>query len=140
MNKQFISKKNIHIPDILYFVLSAAFLLGSVFVFNTCGPKDDGSWMVCHWAGRMVSAMAILLTVLALQIVLFPSEIKAGLYTACFGVSVLTAFIPGHIIKLCMMKTMRCHLISEPSVIVCSVVLAVYSLVRVILLLRKKGE
>ncbi len=121
-------KNNFRIADCIYFVLSVLFLLGSIFLFNTCAPKDDGSWMTCHWAGNIVTGLAAVLCILALAINFVSLSVKKGIYFASLLLELFTAFVPGKIIHLCMMSEMKCNALSKPCVIVFSLILAVYSL------------
>ena len=46
---------------ILLFVFSVVELIGIRTFFAPCGPKEDGSWMSCHWAGQAVTGTAAVL-------------------------------------------------------------------------------
>ncbi len=118
------NKRHIGLSDILLLVLSVAFLIGSRTVFLPCGAQEDGSWMTCHWAGQAVSGLAAVLVVLAvLHILLSDARIKTGLSVAVLPVAVLTILIPGTLIPLCMMDTMRCHAVMRPAATVFSVLI-----------------
>ena len=47
-------------------VLSLLLTIGSKTIFSACGPKEDGSWMTCHWAEQAVFGMGIVLTLIKL--------------------------------------------------------------------------
>ena len=55
--------------DIVLLVVSVFFLIGILTFFQACGPKDDGSWMTCHWAGQALTGLAAVLTVIALIVI-----------------------------------------------------------------------
>ena len=44
--------KRFTVCDFLLSVLALALLLGLLFVFGPCAPREDGGWMTCHWAGQ----------------------------------------------------------------------------------------
>ena len=52
--------------DVLLAVFSVAYLVGVRTVFLPCGPKEDGSWMNCHWAGQAVTGVAVCLVILSI--------------------------------------------------------------------------
>ena len=105
--------------DILTPVLSGLFLLGVLFVFHPCGPKEDGSWMNCHWAGVAVAVCAGVMTVLSLLRLFLRSR---GARTILSGLTILAAaaaaVIPGNVIGLCMMADMRCRAVMRPAAMV----------------------
>lgn len=119
MEKQ---KRKIKISDITFLVVSAIFFIGSLTFFQPCEPMEDGGWMTCHWAGQAVAGIAaVLLVISILHIVVSNAQMKSGLSMATIPMAVLAAIIPGHLINLCMMDTMRCHAVMTPGTIVMSV-------------------
>ena len=132
--------KRIHFSDILPAVLSGLFLLGILFVFHPCGPKEDGTWMSCHWAGVAVTVCAALITVLSLAHLALPDpKVKTVLSVLTILAAAAAAVIPGNVIHLCMMAGMRCRSIMRPAVIVFSVLIILSALWN-ILLSRKRGN
>lgn len=117
-------KRNIAISDILLLVLSIAFLIGSRTVFLPCAAQEDGSWMTCHWAGEAVSGLAAVMVVIALlHIIISDAKIKIGLSLAMIPVAILTILVPGTLVHLCMMDTMRCRAVMRPAATVFSVLI-----------------
>ncbi|MBQ9685641.1 MAG: DUF4418 family protein [Oscillospiraceae bacterium] len=132
-------KTSVRIFDIVQLVLCACFFLGLLFVFGPCGPKEDGGWMTCHWAGQAVAGVAAVLTVLALlRLAVRNNGVKAGLSLASIPASLLAVLIPGRLIGLCMMADMRCHMVMTPSVTVFSLLILALAAVDSFLLLKKK--
>ena len=132
-------KINIGVSDIILLVLSAVFMIGIRTFFASCGPKDDGSWMTCHWAGQAVTGIAAVLLVIAIIHMFVPNaKIKQGLSLAVIPAALLSAILPGNLIGLCMMNTMRCHSVMHPAVIVVSV-LMIAAAVLDLIMQRKKG-
>lgn len=119
-------KINIGATDILLCVISVFFVAGIFVIFNPCGPKSDGSWMLCHWAGNAVKGTSFVLLAISLaHILLGNSFVKIGLDIAAIPLSIFAALIPANVIPLCMMKEMRCHTVMHPAVIVVSILLIV---------------
>ena len=131
-------KKNIGIIDIILVIVEVLFLTGVLTVFKACGPKDDGSWMTCHWAGQAAIGVAVVLLIIAIVHMIVPAaKVKLGLALAIIPVSILVAVIPGCLINLCMMDTMRCHTVMRPFIIIMSVITIILSVID-ILVQRKK--
>lgn len=116
-------KKNRRIgaADLLLLCVSAVFFIGMLTVFGPCGPKEDGTWMTCHWAGQAVAGIAaVLLCLAAAHGIAGDPGVKAGLSIAIIPLSALAIVIPGNLIGMCMMDTMRCHAVMKPAVLLCS--------------------
>ena len=80
-------KLKIGVMDGIVLLVSVLFLLGTLFVFTPCGPKEDGSWMICHHAGTAVTGIAAVLVLLAVLHLLMPSaKTKLGLAMASLPV------------------------------------------------------
>ena len=119
-------KINIGASDIILLVLSAVFLIGIRTFFAPCGPKDDGSWMTCHWAGQAITGIAaVLLVISVIHMFVKDAKVKQGLAIAMIPVALFSLILPGNMIGLCMMNTMRCHsVMCTASVIVSVLVIA----------------
>ena len=127
-------KSGVGVSDIVLLALGIVFLVGIFSFFGSCpGPKDDGTWMVCHWASRAIGGVAAVMAVVsAIHLFVSDAKMKMGLDIAIIPMALLAAAIPGNIINLCMIATMRCHTIMHPAVIVMSVLMiaaAVFDLV-----------
>lgn len=119
-------KLKVGVMDGVVILSSVLFLLGVLFVFTPCGPKEDGSWMMCHHASTAVTGIAVVLVILAVLHLLMPNaKTKLGLAMGSLPVAVLAYLIPGRLHPLCMMDTMRCHTVMVPGVTVSVIVLAV---------------
>ena len=131
-------KSPVRAMDIVQLALCLCFLLGILFVFGPCGPKEDGGWMTCHWAGQAVTGVAAVLAVLALlRLVMKNPGVKAGLSLASVPAALLSLLIPGRLIGLCMMADMRCRMVMSPAVTAFSLLIAVLAVVDSVLLLKK---
>lgn len=99
-------------------LLCALLFLGTLTVFRACGPKEDGGFMTCHWAGRAVTgASALLFCLSAARFIVKDPGARAGLSLAVLLAAVFTALLPGTLIDLCMMGGMRCRALLRPGVI-----------------------
>lgn len=106
-----------------------AFLaFGVMVLFHACGPKDDGSWMSCHYAQLTVFGIALGMTALTAAAIFAKGKLKVLLYILTIACAVAAAVIPGNVIHLCMMNEMRCRAVMRPTVILLGVVIAVLSL------------
>ena len=130
--------KKVTLFDVVLCVLSLALCLGTAFVFHPCGPKDDGSWMLCHWAGRTVVALGAAFVLASIIRFFVPAEAKKGFSLAFLPFSVVTFLVPGFLIKMCMMHEMRCWSVMKPFVSVLTVLILIAALVDVILGVIKK--
>ena len=122
------------IMDIVLPVLTLIFLVGIKTFLQPCGPKDDGSWMTCHWAGQSIFGISIALFIMAILhllvgIVFSKPGIKAGISIGMVPIAIIGALTPGHLIGLCMMETMRCHTVTRPATIVFCMIIAAVALI-----------
>ena len=119
-------KRRIGIIDILFAAVSAFYLIGIRTVFSACGPKEDGTWMSCHWAGQAVTAIAaVLLVISVMHLFIRDAKIRIGLSAAMIPTALSGIFVPGTLVNLCMMDTMRCHTVMRPFVVIMSVAVSV---------------
>lgn len=132
-------KCSIGVTDVILLVLGALFVLGINTFFAPCGPKDDGGWMTCHWAGHAEAGIAVVISVIALIHLLVPNPAtKRGLDLAVLPLTVLAAILPVNLISLCGMKTMRCHTVMHPAVIVVSIVIILVTICDILIQRKKK--
>lgn len=132
-------KFKLGISEIVLFVISLVLCIGSFTFFSACPVHEN--IMACHWAQRAVTALGVLIAVLALAALIIPDRrVKAGIELAVTLVSILTALVPHTVIGLCMMSSMRCVSVFRPFTILFASVTAVAALVSAILNLRKKEQ
>ena len=123
-------KKGIGVCPLLQIVLNAIFFVGIQTIFAPCAPHEDGKWMTCHWAGEaLLGIAAVMLVMSLLHLLPLRTGMKEGLVFAMIPVSFLIIVLPGRLIPLCMMETMRCHVIMQPAVTVIAVLNIVLSAV-----------
>ena len=131
MNKT--GKTGTHLTALLQLIVSAVFLIGMLTFLAPCGPKDDGSFMSCHYAGLALTILAVCMTVLSL-IALFLKQRAGRMILSVINIvpAVAALIIPGTVIGLCMMPEMRCRAVMRPGSIVFSVLIILISIVGII--------
>lgn len=110
-------------PAILL-VLSLILTFGVLFVFHACGAKEDGSWMACHWAQQAVAGCGVVLAVISVYMFIVKDDsARHALARAIFPITVLAMSIPGGVIHMCMMESMRCRSVMRPAVLIMGVLI-----------------
>ena len=121
------NKNNTAIADFILLALAVFIAVGTAFLFRACDAKEDGSFMSCHWAEHVVTGLGCVMTVIsAAHLGAKTPRMKIGISIALLPVEIYTALVPGIIIKLCMMNTMRCHTMMRPCVtVICAIMVMV---------------
>ena len=129
-------KKGLAIVSLVFALsLSAGVMTG----FRACSAKEDGSFMHCHDVQMDVFWIGVVLSILAFVSILTKSRI---LIMGINGLSILLAlgafFLPGRIMTMCLMETMRCYTLMKPYVSVMSLLIIACSLAQLVLIMRSK--
>ena len=138
-----VNKKNIKFAftDLLLIAVSLFFTVGIVCWFRACPPRSDGSYMNCHWAEQIITAIAALSLAVSFCHLWIPDEkIKTGMDVVLVGILIVCAIIPDSVIPLCMMKTMSCHSTMKPWTIAFCIVLTVLSVLDSVFYLKRKKQ
>lgn len=125
------SRKTLHklVPSGLSLLLA----LGSFTVFSACGIKEDGSWMRCHSAQTTVTICAAVLSAcLLLQAFIRQKTLRIVLNGISIAGSAIIFLLPGKLMPMCMMHTMRCYTLFQPFVRIMAVLVACSCLIQVI--------
>ena len=131
-------KERFSVLNIITLIVSVIFLAGTLSFLKPCGPQEDGSFMSCHWAGQALAGIAVVLLVMAILLLLLPSaESKTGAALAMVPVGILAAVLPGGLINLCMMETMRCHAVMKPGARCFGIIIEVLAVIRAVMSARK---
>ena len=121
-------------------LLSVVIAVGSVSFLGPC-VQVDGSFGSCHWAGQAMLGIGLLLAVLNLAALLVKDgRLRAGLLFAAAAAAVLGLFVPGTLIRLCGMATMRCRAVMRPAMMLLCALTAVSCLAGGIAAYRKAGS
>jgi len=111
------------VPAIVILILALVIAIGSQSFLGPC-VHEDGSFGTCHWAGRMLLGVGLLLAVQAL-LALALGRLRQGLYLAMLPSAALGLLAPGTLIGLCGMNTMRCRMLMRPAMLIlCALILA----------------
>lgn len=131
---------------VISLISSAAGLLlavGSMTVFSACGPKEDGTLMICHNAQIRVAMCGIGLAVLfAIAAFVKSKAIKLVCDTAALVLSVVTFMTPGVLVQICHLSNMHCQVRLKPftrGAALFIALLAVWDILRIIKEKREKG-
>lgn len=114
-------KKNIF--PILILILALVIAIGSQTFLSPC-VHEDGSFGSCHWAGRALLGVGVLLAAQALL-----AWVRTDVYLAVLPTALLGCFIPGTLISLCKMSAMRCRSVMQPAMILLCAVIAMLALI-----------
>ena len=130
--------KKITFFDIALLALSIALCFGTAFIFHPCAPKADGSWMLCHWAGNIVVALGAAFCAASVARLFAPKDFKSGISAAFVPFALVALLVPGILIKMCMMRDMRCWSVMRPAVAILCVLIIIASVADLILTAIKK--
>ncbi len=120
-------------------VLSLFLTLGSFTVFAACGIKEDGSWMRCHSAQTTVTICASVLSAcLLLRAVIRQKVLSIVLNGIGMAGSAIIFLLPGKLMPMCMMHTMRCYTLFRPFVRIMAMLVACACLIQVIRATRER--
>jgi len=119
--------------------LSLLLALGSFTVFAACGVKEDGSWMRCHSAQTTVTLCAVLLSVfLVLPAFIREKALKIVLNGIGIVGSAAIFLIPGKLMPMCMMRTMRCYTLFQPFVRIMAILVVCSCLIQIVQAIRER--
>lgn len=119
--------------------ISLLLMIGVMTVFNACGPKDDGTFMHCHDAQKAAASCGAVTTVLlTVSAFIRNKAVRIVLDSVVLILSGVTFFIPGTIMPMCMMNTMRCYSVMQPFVRIMTVILAITVICEIISTVRSR--
>ena len=134
-------KKASLITGIAFLVLALLLTAGVFTVFGACEPMEGGNWMTCHWAGEAVKGVAVVLAVIAvIRLLVKDGKIKAGLSIVAVPTAILAALIPGHLINICGMASMRCRTHLQPAALVLGILIAIIAIVDIFINLKSDSR
>ena len=120
-------------------IISAVFFIGMLTFLKPCGPKEDGTFMSCHYAGTALIILAAgMLAVSLLGLFLKDSTARTAAGVLQVILSVFVLIIPGTVIGLCMVPEMHCRAVMRPGSIVCAVLMILAGLASILISRRKK--
>ena len=120
-------KKRSMIPAVIIGLSALAAAAGSRSFLGPC-VHEDGTFGPCHWAGQALFGLALLMTAEAVIAVAWKNEsLRKGLYIAMALTAVLGILVPGTLIGLCGMATMRCRALMRPAMTILFAVMGIAS-------------
>lgn len=120
-------------------ILLLAFVaaVGSKSFLGAC-IHDDGSFGPCHWAAQALFGTALLIAAQSITLLCMKdAATRRGLFLAMLLTSLLGILIPGPLISLCGMATMRCRALMKPAQTILFTVMGIGSLTG---MLMSRGE
>ena len=117
--------------------LSVLMAAGVQTVFRACAQKEDGTWMHCHEVQKYLFIIGIilaLLSVLGLAVKKRTAAILLDFASIVFAAAAV--LLPGTVMQMCMMDTMRCYTMMQPFARVTGGVLILVSVIDIIKLFR----
>ena len=132
------NRKSSAAPAIIVLILA---LFTAVGVRTFLGPcvHDDGTFGACHWAGQALFGLSLVVAAeAAAAAVLGGAGVRRGLYIAVLLSAVLGLLIPGTLISLCGMATMRCRALMRPAMMILCALMGVSAAAGIILSGEKK--
>jgi hypothetical protein len=132
-------KRKNSLVGIAFLALGILLSAGTAWLFPTCGPKEDGSWMKCHWSGQVTIGIGIVIVVIALAYLFFSDDrIRAGLSLVIIPVGALEITVLNGLIGLCGMAEMQCRAVTKPAATIIVVVLVLIAIVNAVWLLNQR--
>lgn len=120
-------KKRSMIPAVIIVLSALAAAAGSRSFLGPC-VHEDGTFGPCHWAGQALFGLALLMAAEAVIAVAWKNEsLRKGLYIAMALTAVLGILVPGTLIGLCGMATMRCRALMRPAMTILFAVMGIAS-------------
>ncbi len=117
--------------------LSVLMAAGVQTVFRACAQKEDGTWMHCHEVQKYLFIIGIILALLSVLGLAVKKRTAAILLDfASIVLAAAAVLLPGTVMQMCMMDTMRCYTMMQPFARVTGGVLILVSVIDIIKLFR----
>lgn len=103
--------------------------------------KQEKKWMRCHRVQNIVVMCAIVMAVIFI-LSAFINGREVGFLLNVIGalISAVTIFIPGNILPMCKMQTMRCYTVMQPFVRVMCALIIIAAIVNIVFNYKKKNS
>lgn len=126
------SQKNFYILSGIITGLCVFLAVGVMLVFHACGPKDDGTWMSCHYAQLTVFGFALAMTFFSIIAFFMHGTLYRVIRLLLIVCAVMAMLVPGNFISLCMMNEMRCRAVMRPSVILLGILIVIFAVIAMV--------
>lgn len=115
--------------SVLSLVFSALLAFGVMTLFHACAKTEEGMWMHCHTAQMYVFAIGLAAAAVSVLLLLLKGRpVRMLLHLLCIVLAVAAILMPGGIIHMCSMTTMRCYAVMRPYVRVMGILVAAVNL------------
>lgn len=112
------------VTDMAGIILGLVLAIGVLTVFRACPVKEDGTWMACHQVQILLMWLGIGIAVVSAGAFFVQGAGSVILDVIRILLALAGILIPGNVMNMCMMDTMRCHSVMVPFArIVCVVIL-----------------
>lgn len=115
------------IPAIVFGVLIAI----APLTFAKVCASEGGMHMACYYTGRAALGIGVVIAVLGIISLFVSEQVRAGLNIAIIVNALLMLAVPTFLIGVCKSPMMHCASVTRPTLIVLSVLAAVFSAVSV---------
>ena len=115
------------IPAIIFGVLIAI----APLTFAKVCQSEGGMHMACYYTGRAALGIGVVIAVLGVVALFVKDQVRAGLNVAVFVNALLMLSVPTFLIGVCKSPMMHCASVTRPTLIVLSVLAAVFAAVAV---------
>lgn len=123
----------------IYCIIGLLIALGPKFLFPVCaGLKDDGTPMKCFYTSQVTIGLGMGIVMFGLILMLLKE--KTAKIVSSAGVlflTVMTYLIPNVLIGVCKTDTMRCRMLTLPSLNIISLVALIVCAVHIVLTLKE---
>lgn len=142
MNTKKASTRNrVDVMAIAPVVCSLLLAVGVSTIFRTCGLKDDGTWMRCHYPQIYVAICAACMAALQLAAAFSHGKaLKVALYVVSGVGAVVSFLLVGTIMPLCKTMNMRCYTHTQPFVRLMAVVILALCAIAIARVLRERAK
>ncbi len=125
--------------DLFNLIVAVVLSVGVMTIFEACALQDDGTWMNCHYAQLYIFYIAIAISSFSLAYMFIKSKIvKLIIDIIIIFLAILQTLVPGNIIALCSLYSMRCYTVMKPFSIIMGVILVLLSIIKIVATLREK--
>ncbi|MBO4291995.1 MAG: DUF4418 family protein [Lachnospiraceae bacterium] len=131
--------KKIKLTSVILTLLGVLLAVGVITFFSACPVGEKA--MICHYAQQAVLGIGIVEALLGLvHLLVNQAQIRVGLDVGILLDGILAVLVPGTLIRLCKMESMRCQAIMKPAVWIVGGLLVLTAAADILLNLRQSGK
>lgn len=131
--------KNYPLTSTITALLSLLLAIGTATIFRACPSAEDGTWMHCHEVQTIIIMIASAMTVMLAGAMFTNNKTyHRVVYVACTIAAAVIVFLPGIIMSMCMMRSMRCYTHMQPYARIMGGIIFTICLDKVVKLFKKQ--